>query len=125
MKNIKKVLAISVTIILLIIYLYTLSIQSIPDNIVIFEGEKINLKTILGLKADLTEKDQVIETLSSNQTKTIENPGKKVVKLSLFENIFLKNDTIFCANTPPVVKVVIANIIIAILRIPKLFLLTL
>ena len=73
MKNIKKVLAISVTIILLIIYLYTLSIQSIPDNIVIFEGEKINLKTILGLKADLTEKDQVIETLSSNQTKTIEN----------------------------------------------------
>jgi len=76
---------------LLIIYLYTLSIQSIPDNIVIFEGEKINLKTILGLKADLTEKDQVIETLSSNQTKTIENPGKKVVKLSLFENIFLKN----------------------------------
>ncbi len=91
MKNIKKVLAISVTIILLIIYLYTLSIQSIPDNIVIFEGEKINLKTILGLKADLTEKDQVIETLSSNQTKTIENPGKKVVKLSLFENIFLKN----------------------------------
>ena len=91
MKNIKKALAISVTIILLIIYLYTLSIQSIPDNIVIFEGEKINLKTILGLKADLTEKDQVIETLSSNQTKTIENPGKKVVKLSLFENIFLKN----------------------------------
>ena len=91
MKNIKKVLAISVTIILLIIYLYTLSIQSIPDNIVIFEGEKINLKTILGLKADLTEKDQVIETLSSNQTKTIEKPGKKVVKLSLFENIFLKN----------------------------------
>ncbi len=91
MKNIKKVLAISVTIILLIIYLYTLSIQSIPDNIVIFEGEKINLKTILGLKAYLTEKDQVIETLSSNQTKTIENPGKKVVKLSLFENIFLKN----------------------------------
>ena len=91
MKNIKKVLAISVTIILLIIYLYTLSIQSIPDNIVIFEGEKINLKTMLGLKADLTEKDQVIETLSSNQTKTIENPGKKVVKLSLFENIFLKN----------------------------------
>ena len=91
MKNIKKVLAILVTIILLIIYLYTLSIQSIPDNIVIFEGEKINLKTILGLKADLTEKDQVIETLSSNQTKTIENPGKKVVKLSLFENIFLKN----------------------------------
>ena len=91
MKNIKKVLAISVTIILLIIYLYTLSIQSIPDNIVIFEGEKINLKTILGLKADLTEKDQVIETLSNNQTNTINETGKATVKLSLFEKVFVKN----------------------------------
>ena len=91
MKKKKIILIISIIIILLTTYLYILSIQSIPDNIVIFEGETINLKTILGLKADLTEKDKVIETLSSNQTKTIENPGKKIVKLSLFENIFLKN----------------------------------
>ena len=71
-------------------YTYIVYIQSIPDNIVIFEGESINLKTMLGLKADLTEEDKVIETLSNNQTNTINNSGKKTVKLSLFENIFLK-----------------------------------
>lgn len=77
--------------ILLIIYTYIISIQSIPDNIVIFEGESISIKKMLGLKANLTEKNEIIETLSNNQTKTINNSGKKTVKLSLFENIFIKN----------------------------------
>ena len=91
MKKIKLILKIAIIILLLIIYTYVFSIQSIPDNIVIFEGEAVNLKTMLGLKADLTEKNKVIETLSSNQTNVINDAGKKTVKLSLFENIFLKN----------------------------------
>lgn len=76
---------------LLIIYTYIVSIQAIPDNIVIFEGETLNLKTMLGLKAHITEKDEVIETLSNNQINTLSNPGRKTIKLSMFENIFLKN----------------------------------
>ncbi len=91
MKKNKIIWLIPIIIILLTTYLYTLSIQSIPDNIVIFEGETINLKTILGIKADLTEKNKEIETISRNQTKPINTTGKKVVKLSLFENIFVKN----------------------------------
>lgn len=91
MKKNKLVWKVSIIIILLIIYTYVVSIQSIPDNIVIFEGESISLKTMLGLKADLTERNEVIETLSRNQTNTINSSGKKTVKLSLFENIFLKN----------------------------------
>lgn len=87
-KIIWKILLISI---LLIIYTYIVSIQSIPDNIVIFEGESISIKKMLGLKANLTEKNEIIETLSNNQTKTINNSGKKTVKLSLFENIFIKN----------------------------------
>lgn len=76
---------------LIIIYTYIVSIQSIPDNIVVFEGESISLKTMLGVKANLTEENEVIETLSSNQTNIIDNSGKKTVKLSIFENIFLKD----------------------------------
>lgn len=76
---------------LIIIYTYIISIQSIPDNIVVFEGESISLKTMLGVKANLTEENEVIETLSSNQTNIIDNSGKKTVKLSIFENIFLKD----------------------------------
>lgn len=91
MKKNKIIWLIPIIIILLTTYLYTLSIQSIPDNIVIFEGETINLKTILGIKADLTEKNKEIETISRNQIKPINTTGKKVVKLSLFENIFVKN----------------------------------
>ncbi len=91
MKKYKILLVPILIILLLTVYFYTLSIQSIPDNIVIFQGESLNLKTILGLKADLTEKDEVIETLSRTQTNTINTTGKKTVKLSLFENIFLKN----------------------------------
>ena len=91
MKKSKILFFITIIIILLTTYLYTLFIQSIPDNIEIFEGETINLKTILGIKADLTEKNKVIETISRNQTKPINTTGKKVVKLSLFENIFVKN----------------------------------
>ena len=68
-----------------------LSIQAIPDNITIIEGEKINLKTIIGLNANLVEKNNVIETLAQNQEKTTNTPGKKTVKISLFENIFLKD----------------------------------
>ena len=91
MKKNKIIWLIPIIIILLTTYLYTISIQSIPDNIVIFEGETINLKTILGIKADLTEKNKEIETISRNQIKPINTTGKKVVKLSLFENIFVKN----------------------------------
>lgn len=91
MKKNKLILKIITLILLLIIYSYVVYFQSIPDNIVIFAGESINLKTMLGLKANLTDRDKVIETISSNQTNIINDAGKKTVKLSLFENIFVKN----------------------------------
>ncbi len=88
-KNILKVLLISI---LLILYIYISSIQSIPNNIVIFEGESIGLKTIFGLKAYITtENDEIIDTVSYNGTNKISNSGKKTIKLNLFENIFLKD----------------------------------
>lgn len=87
----KKIAFIFLMIILLTIYVYVVSIQAIPDNIIVFEGEKINLKTMLGLKTNLTETGKTIETSVVNQEKVMNSPGKKVLKLSLFENIFLKN----------------------------------
>lgn len=86
-----KIIFITLIIILLTIYVYVVSIQAIPDNIVVFEGEKINLKTMLGLKTNLTENGKTIETSAGNQEKVMNSTGKKVIKLSLFENILLKN----------------------------------
>ena len=77
MKRLKKLLIIFF---LFTIYMYILSIQSIPNNIVIFEGETLGLKTILGVKADLNEKGKEIEVLSSNQSKKINSSRKKSSK---------------------------------------------
>lgn len=92
----KKIfLKVLLILLLLILYIYTIFIQSIPDNIVIFEGESISLKTILGLKAYITnEDDEIIDTISYNGTNKINNRGKRTVKLNLFENIFLKDISI-------------------------------
>ena len=84
---IKKV---SILILLIIIYTYVVVIQSIPSNIVIFEGETISLKTIFGIKANLIYDNDTVETISNNQN-SINEVGKKTAKLNLFENIFLKN----------------------------------
>lgn len=105
MKKSKLIFKVIIISLLLIIYTYILYFESIPDNIVIFEGESINLKTMLGLKADLTEEDEVIETLSSNQTSVINDAGKKTVKLSLFENIFVKNVAVDVLSKTTVIPV--------------------
>lgn len=94
MKTTKNIKGIILIIILLVVYIYVVSIQAIPDNIVIFEGENIGLRTIFGLKADLVDNKEVIETLSNSQSKVINDTGKKNVKLSLFENIFVKDVTV-------------------------------
>lgn len=79
-----------ILILLIIIYIYIIAIQSIPDNIVIFEGETISLKTILGMQAKLVNENETVETISNNKN-TINEIGKKTAKLNLFDNIFLKN----------------------------------
>lgn len=89
-KNIFKIVLIFL---LLVLYIYVILIQTIPDNIVIFEGETIGIKNILGLRAYLTSEnnEKVVETLSNIQTNSINTIGKKTLKLNLFENIFLKD----------------------------------
>jgi len=36
---------------LMLIYMYTLAIENIPDNLVVFEGENITWKTLIGLRS--------------------------------------------------------------------------
>ena len=85
---IKKILII---VLLFFLYLYILAIQSLPDNIIMIEGEQIGIKTIFGIRANLMENNQIIETISNNQNKTITKTGRKTAQLSLFKNIPLKN----------------------------------
>ena len=83
--NILKILTILV---LLSIFVYISSIEAIPENIVIFEGEKLNLKIAAGLSLD----DYETELAASNiNNKKISTTGSNNLQLSLFGNIKIKN----------------------------------
>lgn len=85
-KTIKKLLLVFF---LLLIYCYVLAINSIPNELVVFQGESITMKTILGLniKTDI----DAIETSSIDNKTLTDTPGKTKLKLSLFDNIYIKD----------------------------------
>ena len=86
--NILKILTILV---LLSIFVYISSIEAIPENIVIFEGEKLNLKIAAGLSLD----DYETELAASNiNNKKISTTGSNNLQLNLFGNIKIKNVSI-------------------------------
>ena len=83
--NILKILTILV---LLSIFVYISSIEAIPENIVIFEEEKLNLKIAVGLSLD----DYETELTASNiNNKKISTTGSNNLQLNLFGNIKIKN----------------------------------
>lgn len=88
MKNYLKMLLL--VFFLSIVYSYTLVIETIPNELVVFEGEKISVKTLLGLNIK-NENQQTIETSYSNGEKLSQDVGKSTLEVSLFDNILLKN----------------------------------
>ena len=88
MKNYLKMLLL--VFFLSIVYSYTLVIETIPNELVVFEGERISVKTLLGLNIK-NENQQTIETSSSNGEKLSQDVGKSTLEVSLFDNILLKN----------------------------------
>lgn len=75
---------------LMVIYAYTLAIENIPNHLVIFEGENISIKTLLGMQVKMDK--ETMETISNYNTNTIsEKSGKATLKVSLFDNLSLKD----------------------------------
>ena len=74
---------------LLIIYVYVLVIINIPDEITIFEGENLSLKTIFGIV--LHSEDEVLEVSSNSGEKTINKIGNETLSVSLFDKLLIKS----------------------------------
>ena len=74
---------------LLVIYMYTLVWQNLPSELVVFEGEKINLKTILGIKVNTNQ--ETIEASSNNNETITGEAGKQTLEVSLFDKILTKD----------------------------------
>lgn len=75
---------------LMLLYAYTLSIENIPENIVIFEGENIAMKTLLGIQIKMDTQETQIAS-SSNNNAIHPKAEKTTLQVSLFDNIPLKN----------------------------------
>ena len=77
---------------LMLVYSYVLAIENIPDKLVVFQGENINMKTILGLDIKLNSSNvKTVETVATNNKSITQNPGKTTLEVSLFDNILVKN----------------------------------
>lgn len=72
----KSFFKISILVVLFFLYIYTLAIEAIPNSLILFEGESLNLKSIIGLTIKKDESYQAIQTATTangvkvNETKT-------------------------------------------------------
>lgn len=88
MKKLKKIL---IVIILTLIYIYVCNISMLPNNIILMQGEALNLNTFLGINI----KNSNVVTASSNLNNSIvEETGKMELKLNLFNLFSVKDVTV-------------------------------
>ena len=80
----------SLLLVLLIIYTYVVAIQNIPNNIVVFEGEKLTINTLFGISLNIENDNGTVETVSNEGNKTINEAGKQKVAVNLFDNFKIK-----------------------------------
>lgn len=81
----KIIKALTITLMLSILYAYTLAIINLPDSLIVFEGENIKLNTIYGMKINLKDKSyDAMLTSSSIGQATFNEKGKTTLTASLF-----------------------------------------
>ena len=85
----KTIFKLLLVFLLLVIYMYLLVWQNLPDELVVFEGEKISMKTIFGIEINSNEK--TIETSSNNSEAIASESGKKTLQVSLFDKLLTKD----------------------------------
>ena len=106
MRFLMKISAITM---LLIIFIYACNITSIPDSIILFEGEKLKIKTINGLSIEPNEKYMTTQVSSSIGKEAPEKIGKTDYSLKLLDTFNVKD---IAVNVIPKTKVVpVGNII--------------
>ncbi len=74
---------------LFILYIYILVINHIPDQITIFEGENISLKTFFGIT--LESDDEVLSVSADTGKKTINKVGSEKLSVNFFDKLLIKD----------------------------------
>lgn len=92
MKLYKKIL---ILLFLIIIFIYTCNITLLPTNMILIQGETLNLKTMYGITIGETKEGQKTLQASSNINKNkVDDIGKLDVNLSLFGKLTVKDMTV-------------------------------
>lgn len=102
MKN-KKI--IPIIFFLLIILVYVTNITAIPNNIILFKNEELNLGNILGVTTNVKNSKDYTTLQTSSSIKSINSSEKMVVELSLFNTIPIKEVTVNVIPTTTVIPV--------------------
>ena len=95
MKKIKPILFI---LFLLIVYVYVSSITMIPEHIIIFEGERLNIHTLFGINLSENKNSKfnyglgtsIIQTATNLNNDKINQVGKINLSLNLFNKVPLR-----------------------------------
>ena len=90
MKKKNNILKFLTIVILIFSYIYLCSILSVPKNIVIFEGDNLNLKIAKGLSLNSANKQTMLTASNINKEK-INQTGVNRLNLNLFGNIKVKD----------------------------------
>lgn len=90
---------------LIIIFIYVLVIEKIPEEIIAFQGENISITTLFGINI-VNKNLKTVETSSNNNSKISEEVGKKSLEVNLFNTIPLKEVDV---NVIPKTKVILCR----------------
>lgn len=94
----------TILVILLVIFAYVCNISFMPETIILMQGDTLNINTILGVKLkEQNNSGEIIEASSNINKNKVSDVGKIDLKVSLFENLFVKDVTV---NVIPKVTVV-------------------
>ena len=88
----KKFFKILLILTLIIILVYVSNVTSIPDNLILMQGEELNIKTMFGLNL-ANSSGQTIEAMASDTEKISKEVGKLDLSLNL-GNFSLKDVTV-------------------------------
>lgn len=107
----KKIRPILFIFLLIIIYIYVAYITLFPDNIIVFEGESINLNRIYGvqikevgnLDSKLLTDSNTMQTATNLTENKVSQIGKTNISLNLFNSIPLKQVEVNVINRTKVI----------------------
>lgn len=88
---IKKIKLVLLLLILIIAYCYSLIIGYLPDQIILFEGEKLDIPSFFGINFSMEDEDGVIETSSNISESISEDIGVSKMNVNLFNQLSIKD----------------------------------